>query len=763
MKQSKMLLKYNRPVPEKDDFARYCTSGNSWENYSLPLGNGYFGANIFGRTVTERIQISEPTLANPYYAPKTVVRHGCCAAGVNNFLEILIDFMHEDATDYDMSLSLDDAVCTVSYTHNGVSYKRTAFTSHPDNILVVKIEASKEGAVSMKLRPFIPFIGNFTIEEGDGLKKTGKLEVAGDTITVSGEMSYYGIEYEGILKLLHSGGTLTPESDAIVIDGADDVTLLFSCGTNYELKESVFTENDPAKKLSGNAHPHERVSTVIKAATAYSYEELLERHLKDYKALYDRVGLSLGEECPDKCTDKLLHDYKDGKSSRYLESLLFQYGRYLLISSSRSALPANLQGLWNAYCDSPWSVGFWHNINVQMNYWLSGPANLSELFIPYLNYAKAYIKQAKRNADKFLLKNYPDKFTNEEENGWLIGTACMPYKIDAFSSVVHSGPGTGAFTSLLFWDYYEFTGDKEFLREFGYPMLREMSLFFSKILTDYDGTLLVKESASPENMHEGKHYHTVGCAFDQQMVYENYKRTLDAQKILGLPDDELLSTIRSQIDRLEPVLIGLDGQVKEYREETYYSSIGDKHHRHISHLVGLYPCSIINETTPEWLEASKVTLTNRGDLSRGWAVAHRLLLWSRTKTPHKSMDLIKSLISNNIMDNLWDSHPPFQIDGNFGYTAGVCEMLLQSQAGYIDLLPSLPDEWATGEFAGLVARGNFVVDCAWENKKITRISITSKNGGMLKIKLPDYLVTPDMTLDGNIFQRDTGINETVSF
>lgn len=370
---------------------------------------------------------------------------------------------------------------------------------------------------------------------------------------------------------------------------------------------------------------------------------------------------------------------------------------------------------------------------------------------------------ARRYADSFMKKNYPERKSVDGKNGWIIGTGCGAYKIDGFESVTHSGPGTGAFTSLLFWDYYDYTGDEEFLRDFGYPALYEMSLFFSKILVEHDGALLVKESASPENVHNGSHYHTTGCAFDQQMIYENYMRTIEAAEILGIESDPLINTIREQLPRLEPVLLGDDGQIKEYREETTYSSIGDPKHRHVSHLVGLYPGTLINDSHPEWINGAKITLTCRGDESTGWAAAHRLLLWARAKSGEKAHDLVRSLLSNNIMENLWDTHPPFQIDGNFGYTAGVCEMLLSSHAGYIELLPALPKKWANGEFSGLVARGNFSVDCKWQNGEIVHIRVKANKGGRLRIKLPESPAYKKYMTDSGVFEINLSPDEQIVF
>ena len=750
-KETGYRLFYKKPAPAYDDFARALTPKRSWERFSLPVGNGFLGACTFGRLETERIQITENSMFNPYKFPigKRVMM---CAGGLNNFAEIFIDFNHSMATEYERSLELDTAESRVSYVYDGVQYRRTVFASYPDRVLVVRVECDREGALDAVVRAEVPFVGDFNEEEGDGLGKSGSVTDNGkDTIILGGRMEYYGILFEGQLRAFCEGGKMTCEFGRIYVEGANSMTLIFACGTNYKLESRVFTEPDHAKKLDGYPHPHEYVSGLIEAASALDYETLYLRHVKDYQSLYKRFDISLKADTEDRLipTDELLKLYKEGRESRYLEALICQYGRYLLISSSRKGgLPANLQGIWNCYASSPWSSGYWHNINVQMNYWPSCISGLAETFIPYIDYARAYMKKAENFADDYVAKTAPENLGAPGENGWIIGTGAWPYDISGSSG--HSGPGTGAFTSLLFWDYYEYTGDTEFLRDFGYPALAGMSRFFTKTLCEYDGKYLVKNSASPEQRHNGEHYQTVGCAFDQQMVYENYKRTLEAAEILGI-EEPLLDTIRTQIDKLDPVLVGESGQVKEYREERFYSDIGDPHHRHVSHLVGLYPATVITEKTPEWLDAARVTLTKRGDKSTGWAAAHRLCLWTRAKCPDKSIALIRSMINNNFAENLWDLHPPFQIDGNFGYTAGVCEMLLQSQGGYLDPLPSLPKEWKSGKVCGICARGGHRVDLSWEMGSLKEMRVYSGKDGTLRIKVPENV--QNITLNGKTLEN----------
>ena len=735
-KQIRDRLFYRHPAPAVDDFCPYLMERRGWERYSLPIGNGFLGATVFGRLETERIQVTENSMFNPYCFPKDKRVH-MCAGGLNNLAEILIDVNHALATDYERSLELESGEARVVYRYEGVRYRRTAFLSYPDRVLVMRFEADAPGMITLTVHPEIPFVRDYNEAVGDGCGKTGEVTEQDDrTLLLRGVMEYFDIHYEAQLRAIPQGGSVFSSHGRLYVEGADALTLIFAAGTNYRLAPSVFMEKDPKKKLAGFPDPHDTVTSQLNAACEKSYEELYRRHTEDFGALYHRVRLRLGGEADAAVpTDELLHRYQEGRESRYLEALLYQYGRYLLISSSRpGGLPANLQGIWNCYASAPWSSGYWHNVNIQMNYWPSCIAGLPELFLPYADYAKAYMPQAKAFGDAYVAKYNPQNLSAPGENGWTIGTGAWPYQISNTLNLSHSGPGTGAFTSLLFWDYYDYTRDEAFLRDFGYAALRDMSVFFSKALCEINGKFLIKDSASPEQRGpDGNHYHTTGCAFDQQMVYENYKRTLQAAEILGI-EEPILDVIRSQIDRLDPVLIGDSGQVKEYREEHFYGEIGDPKHRHISHLVGLYPGTLISETTPEWMAAARVTLQGRGDKSTGWAAAHRLCLWTRAKCPERAMGMVRSMLKNNILENLWDTHPPFQIDGNFGYTAGVSEMLLQSQAGYLDPLAALPAEWSDGQVSGICARGGFCADLTWKSGRLTGMHIVSRAGGELRVR-----------------------------
>lgn len=714
-------LKYDKEAPD---------SAKGWEEYSIPIGNGYMGTNVFGGVLRERIQITENSLLNPQYLdpiPDT--------GGLNNFAEVYIKFPHDSIAEYERGLNLNKAVAYTEYKHNGVKYTREYFTSYPDKVLVVRLVSSKEKALEFDLCPEIPYVKDYSIQPGDMCGKEGTVTTEGNDIILRGRMNYYNILFEGRIRLITDGKTMGYET-GIKVEGATSAVIIMAVGTNYKLCSEVFTTDDRTKKTLGE-DPHEKVKKYVCDASAKTYEELFEAHVDDFSSFFGRVELDLGEQMPDCTTDVLLERYKNGERNKYLEALYFQYGRYLLISSSRKGcLPANLQGIWNCHDQSPWGSGYWHNINVQMNYWPAFNTNLLEMFEAYADYFKAFNKKAGSFADAYIKRNNPENYI-EGECGYTIGTAAYPYYISEPGG--HSGPGTGGLTSKLFWEYYDFTRDEEILRNTAYGALKGMSEFLTKTVKKYDDKYLASFSASPEQMHNGfyltggRYYQTVGCAFDQQMMYENGRDFIKAAEILG-DNCKSLDVQKEQIDHYDPVIIGWSGQVKEYREEKFYGEIGEYNHRHISQLMALYPGTVINSNTPAWLDCAKLTLTERGDESTGWALAHRLNAWARTGDGNHAYKLIKELIANRTNPNLWDEHPPFQIDGNFGATSGIAEMLLQSHEGYISVLPSLPDYWDKGSFSGLTARGAFEVSARWENKTAIEVKIKSKKGNTLKLK-----------------------------
>jgi alpha-L-fucosidase 2 len=693
-----------------------------WERWSYPLGNGNLGANVFGRTDTERIQLTEKTIANGSAYSR---------GGVTSAAELYLDIGHHDATNYRRALSLNDAIKTVTYQSGGTTYRREVFTSYPDDVLVIRLTADRPGALSFTVRPEIPYLE--AKHELD--TKSGAVIASGDTLTLAGTFDYYQVNYEIQVKVLNDGGTLVPGGSTIDVQDADAVTIIVAADTNYELGPHIFL-NEPKEKLDPDFDPHSLVTAKIDNAVTLGFGALKTRHLADYRNLFSRVQVNLNSEVSDLPTHQLLENHKNGMVDPYLEELIFQYGRYLLIASSReTTLPSHLQGAWSQFEVSPWCGGYWHNINVQMNYWGAMSANLAETFQAYLNYFEAYKPKAQQFARDYIRANRPEALSDDPDgNGWILGTGANAYQISGSST--HSGPGTGGFTTQLLMEYYNYTQDEDFLRETGYPALLGMSRFFDKTLHETeDGLLLVSPSASPEVKHNGEFFITKGCTYDQGFVWENHSNVLRAAEILG-EDDPFLDVIREQIPRLDPIQIGSSGQIKEFREEDAYGDIGDPKHRHISHLCTLYPGTLINASRPDWMKAASVTLDLRGDITTGWAMAHRMICRARLKEAEKTLNLYRLFITEKIAENLWSIHPPFQIDGNFGVMAAVNEMLLQSHADAIEPLPALPQAWHTGHFDGLVARGNFEVSAKWKDGRLQELTIHSRSGKPCRIRYP---------------------------
>ncbi|MCH6256538.1 glycoside hydrolase family 95 protein [Puniceicoccaceae bacterium K14] len=698
-----------------------------WELHSYPLGNGYMGINFFGQTDVERIQLTEKTICNEGL-------YGI--GGMASCAEIFLDFGHSARKNYSRSININEAVATVAYNHGGVDYTRELFMSYPDNVLAIRLTASGEGNLSFTLRPEIPYLN----PENEGNAKTGTVIAEADLITLFGSVKHFSVNYEVQIKVLNDGGTLTPRTrdgkDEIRVENADSVVLLVCADTNYKLSEDVFAEVVNSKKLDLSETPHDAVSKLISNAVTHGYESLKQRHLQDYQTLFSRVELGFNQDIPEEPTRVLLETYQSEPSDHYLEELMFHYGRYLLISTSREgALPCGLQGVWSSYEVTPFTGGFWHNINVQMNYWGAFNTNLAETFTPYVEFHEAYRREAQTLATSYLQTHKPENVEDgSTDNGWTIGTGATPYRIQGPGG--HSGPGTGALTTKLFWDYYDYTRDETFLRESAYPAIRGMSQFLAKTLVPAeDGSLLVGHSASPEQKHEGSYYITSGTTFDQGLVWENHNDLIKTAEILDITD-EVVELAKEQVGKLDPILIGKSGQIKEFREEEYYGEIGQKAHRHISHLCALYPGTLINSNTKEWLDGSIVTLDLRGNRTTGWAMAHRMNCRARTKEAEKAHEVYVKFIRERTLPNLWTTHPPFQIDGNFGTMAGVAEMLIQSHEKYIELLPALPSAWSSGHYQGLVARGNFEISAIWEDGQAKSFEITSNKGEACTLKYP---------------------------
>lgn len=762
-----MWLRFDRPAADSD---------YDWERRSFPMGNGYMGVNLFGSVSTERMQITENSLVT---CPSEYIQsHWCC--GLENFAELYIDFPHaiEKTTRYQRALCLNTGIATVTYEQEGVQYTRETFGSYPDRIWAIRLTASRPGALHFRLRPYSPHNRDYLMKPGDGRGKHGRCVAAGDTVTQTGESDWYHVQFEGQYKvILEQGGTLTAANDeqgengTITVTDATSAVIFVSVGTNYQLTPEVFSRPD-AEKLQGFPHPHVSVTAAMDAAVRKGYDAVKASHLADFSGYFERVELDLGGAEPTVSMETLQEQYRLGEKNRYLTELLYQMGRYVLLCSSREGcLPPNLQGIWNVFEIPPWTAGYWYNINIQMNYWPVFSANLAEMFRSYEHFNRVRMERMQQLATEYIQAYLPENHAEGQgKDGWILGTANSPYYVSGAGG--HSGPGTGGLTTKAYWDYYDFTRDPEILRQDVYPVLEGMARFYTKFAEQQpDGTYLCKISSSPEQMQDGKAYQTVGCAFDQQMMYENNRDFLEAARLLGddpIVDRELVALVQQQIDHYDPVQVGYSGQIKEFREEQYYGDIGEKGHRHISHMVGVAPGTQINAHTPAWLDAAGIAMEGRGLTHVCWGNVHRMMAWARIGNGRKCQEIVDRVTNENVYPNMLSGHNPndcFQVEGVLGITAAIGETLLQSHEECLHLLPALPPEWQDGQVRGLAARGRYTVDLLWKNGCLTEAVIHAGLDGDCRVMYPT-VTDPAVTItdaDGRPVAYQATGEQTVAF